>query len=253
MSTPTQHWDPRQYQENAGFVPELGRAVVDLLDPKAGESILDLGCGDGTLTIELARSGAEVVGVDASQEMVEAARLRGVQAYVMHGAELPFSDEFDAVFSNAALHWIRPPEAVVDGVWRALRPGGRFVGEFGGFGNVAAIIQALEVALAGRGLSAECPWYFPTPQTYAAMLEGAGFRVLAMEHFPRPTPLKGDARGWLETFAHSYLQSLSTSGRDEVLSEVVERLRSHLVDAEGNWHADYVRLRFRAERPRDAI
>jgi trans-aconitate methyltransferase len=133
-----QHWDPARYQRNAGFVAALGQPVVELLAPRSGERILDLGCGDGALTEVLARD-ARVTGVDASAEQVGAARARGLDAHVADGTRLGFAAEFDAVFSNAALHWMRDPDAVIDGVWRVLKPGGRFVGECGGAGNVATV------------------------------------------------------------------------------------------------------------------
>jgi trans-aconitate methyltransferase len=155
MSSPTQAWNPGQYQTNASFVAGLGKPVLALLNPRTGERVLDLGCGNGTLTKEIAHAGCNVVGIDSSREMVRAARAAGLDAEVVDGAALAFTAEFDAVFSNATLHWIKPPEAVVAGVWRALRPGGRFVGEFGGNGNVATIIDAIEAALRRQGISRE--------------------------------------------------------------------------------------------------
>lgn len=247
-----QDWDPHKYATNARFVAELGRPVLDLLAPRPGERILDLGCGDGVLTLEIARHGANVVGIDASSEMVAAARSSGVDAHCMDGAALQFADEFDAVFSNAALHWIKPPDAVATGVWRALRPGGRFVGEFGGSGNVAAITGAMEAVLSRRGVSASCPWFFPTSAEYTSLLERAGFAVGTIELFPRPTQLPGDVRGWLETFAQHYIHAVPKSERESVISAVAEDLRDVLTDASGDWFADYVRLRFSAEKPKDA-
>jgi len=141
-SSNLQHWNPEQYGRNARFVSELGMPVVELLSPRSGERILDLGCGDGALTVKLVELGCTVVGVDSSAEMVSVARLLGVDAHIMDGQSLAFVSEFDAVFSNAVLHWIKNPERVLAGVWRALKPGGRFVGEFGGYGNVAVIVTA---------------------------------------------------------------------------------------------------------------
>jgi SAM-dependent methyltransferase len=250
MSSRIQSWDPKQYQTNAGFVAELGKPVLDLLAPKRGERVLDLGCGDGTLTLEIARAGCDVIGIDSSEAMVEAARSAGVDAYLGDGAELGFVDEFDAIFTNATLHWIKPPERVVSGVWRALRCGGRFVGEFGGSGNVQTIIDAAEASLSKRGISASCPWYFPTPAEYAACLERAGFLVHAVELFPRPTPLPGDVSGWLEVFAQHYLNAVPEGDRNGLVTEIVAELRGSITDDGGNWFADYVRLRFSAEKPR---
>ena len=152
--TAEQHWLARRYAETAHFVPELRAAVLDLLAPYPGERVLDLGCGDGVLTDRIVASGAAVVAVDAAPDMVAAARVRGIDARVMRGQDLTFEREFDAVFSNAALHWMRPPEAVLSGVRRALKPGGRFVGEMGGHTNTAAIIVALSAVLGRRGLDA---------------------------------------------------------------------------------------------------
>ena len=249
MSSKIQSWDPKQYRTNAGYVAELGKPVLDLLDPKPGERVLDLGCGDGVLTLEIARLGCDVVGIDASKEMVEAARLSGVDAHLGDGSALTFVGAFDAVFTNAALHWIQPPEAVISGVWRSLRPGGRFVGEFGGRGNVATIIGAIEASLRKRGLDVTSPWFFPTPAEYAAKLENAGFTVHAIELFDRPTPLPGDVGGWLEIFAQHYLSAVADPEREGLLSEVVADLRDSNTDKDGSWFADYVRLRFNAEKP----
>src|SRR5690349_15390007 len=145
-----QRWDPQRYQENAGFVAVLGAPLLDMLAPKAGERILDLGCGDGALTEKIAAI-ATVVAVDASADQIKAARARGLDAHVADGTKLAFKSGFDAVFSNAALHWMRDPDAVIAGVWRALRPGGRFVAECGGAGNVEQIMRALVAALDRRG------------------------------------------------------------------------------------------------------
>src|SRR5262249_53616876 len=164
-----QTWDPERYARTARFVSELGAPVVELLAPVPGERILDLGCGDGALTETLVARGCRVVGVDASAAPGGAARRRGLDARVMDGQRLAFDGEFDAVFSNAALHWMEP-DRVIAGVWRALRPGGRFVGEFGGRGCVARIESALRAALARQGVdeSRIRPWYFPGDDEYRA-------------------------------------------------------------------------------------
>ncbi|RMD61039.1 MAG: methyltransferase domain-containing protein, partial [Alphaproteobacteria bacterium] len=213
--------------------------------------ILDLGCGDGALSERLVALGGEVVGVDASAEQVAAARRRGLDARVMDAAALCFEAEFDAVFSNAALHWMHPPAAVIAGVWRALKPGGRFVAEMGGHGNVARIVAALETALHRRGIdpAAANPWYFPTPQAYRALLQGQGFVVEAMDLIPRPTPLPGAMEDWLATFAESFIKRVPAPARRDYVGEVTEALRPDLCDPDGRWTADYVRLRFRARRP----
>lgn len=241
-----QEWDPRQYADNARFVTELGAPVLALLAPQPGERILDLGCGDGPLAARLAAMGCEVVGVDASPRMVAAARALGLDARVMDGEALAFEGEFDAVFSNAALHWMRDGAAVVAGVRRALRPGGRFVGEFGGAGNIRAIIGALNDGRARRGLPAVMPWFNPGPDEYAAMLEAQGFRVDTMELFPRPTLLPGSVRAWLATFAGAFAEGLPAADADPFLDEVTAALQAPLRGPDGGWVVDYVRLRFAA-------
>jgi trans-aconitate methyltransferase len=246
-----QTWDPERYARHARFVSELGAPVVELLAPKAGERILDLGCGDGALTAEFQALGCRVVGIDGSAAQVEAARARGLEARVMDGHALDFDAEFDAVFSNAAMHWMTRPHEVIGGVWRALVAGGRFVGELGGHGCVATIVAALEAALVRRAIDPHAvnPWYFPTDAEYRARLEAQGFRVDSIALIPRPTPLPGDITGWLETFAESFTSALAPEARGAFLVEVRDALRPALCDADGCWTADYVRLRFAATRP----
>jgi trans-aconitate methyltransferase len=168
----------------------------------------------------------------------------------MDGEALTFTDEFDAVFSNAALHWMKRADAVLAGVWRALLPGGRFVAECGGHGCVATIHAALLAALARRGIdgTAYDPWYFPTVEEYRGRLARRGFSVDSIALIPRPTPLPGDVVGWLETFAESFLVPVPVDDRPAFLAEVREALRPRLADADGRWTADYVRLRFAARK-----
>jgi SAM-dependent methyltransferase len=249
---PLQDWQAERYARNARFVTELGMPVVELLDPRPGERVLDLGCGDGALTLRLRQLGCDVVGVDAGPGMIAKARALGLDARLIDGHALPFEREFDAVLSNAALHWMRrDPPAVARGVARALKPGGRFVGEMGGHGNVAAITTALVAVLSARGLdgAAAIPWYFPTVEEYRLVLEAAGFLVERIELIPRPTPLPTDMEGWLDTFAEPFLKRLPQAERDRANAEVVALLRPSLCDRAGRWTADYVRLRFRAVLP----
>jgi SAM-dependent methyltransferase len=244
----TQSWDPQGYADNARFVAELGMPVVDLLAPRAGERILDLGCGDGFLTAKMAALGVTVVGVDASAAFIAAARALGLDARLGDAQRLAFTEEFDAVFSNAVLHWMKDPDAAIDGVWRALKPGGRFVAECGGQHCVAQIRAALGRALARRGIDAAAvdPWYFASAEEYGGRLRARGFVVETIAVFPRPTPLPGDVTGWLRTFAESFAAPVPPADRPAFLSEVQEDLRPALTDAQGRWIADYTRLRFRA-------
>ncbi len=241
-------WKADRYATHAPFVPLLGVPVLELLNPQPGERILDVGCGDAVLSDKIREAGASVVGIDSSPDMVEAAKRLGVDARLADAADLKFEAEFDAAFSNAALHWMnRDPDAVLKGVRRALRPGGRFVGEFGGHGNVAAVTVALLAVLSKHGIndpSALNPWYFPAPAEYRAKLERAGFDVESIELFPRPTILPTDMHGWLETFAEPFFQALPSSDRAGALHDVIGLPKPALCDAEGRWTVDYVRLRF---------
>jgi trans-aconitate methyltransferase len=249
---PNHDWKADRYAQHAHFVPALGAPVLELLEPQAGERILDLGCGDGVLTEKIAASGAVVVGVDAAADMIAAATRRGLDARVMDGGALEFSAEFDAVFSNAALHWMKQDrDAVIVGIHRALKPGGRFVAEMGGHGCVAAITIAIIAVLERHGIkdgAATIPWYFPTVDDYRARLERAGFKAAYIELIPRPTPLPTNMAGWIEVFAQSFLNRLPTDRRPRAVEEMVEMLRPVLCDEQGRWTGDYIRLRFAARR-----
>jgi len=246
-----QHWSAQRYAETAHFVPAFGATVVELLAPKAGERILDLGCGDGVLTEKIAAVGASVVAVDAAPDMVAAAKARGLDARVCAGQNLDFDREFDAVFSNAALHWMRPQEPVLAGVRRALKPGGRFVAEMGGHNNTAAIMIAFRAVLARYGVDSlkQMPWYFPSAAAYRAKLEAAGFRVEEIAIVPRPTPLEAGLKRWMETFCEDFVSPLAPADRERAIDEVCALLEPILRDETGLWIADYVRLRFHAVLP----
>ena len=250
---PAQIWDAAGYSANAHFVPALGQAVLDLLQARAGERILDLGCGDGVLTEKLVALGAQAVGIDSSPDMIAAARRRGLDARLMDARSLTFQDEFDAVFSNAALHWVKDdPDAPIAGAFRALKAGGRFVGEMGGHACVGAITVALLAALQQRGIQDPAAWipcYFPTVDEYETRLRRAGFVPQSIQLVPRPTLLPTGMRGWLETFANPYCAALLPGERNAFLEEATALLEPVLRDAQGRWTADYIRLRFAAVKP----
>lgn len=249
----TTRWDAARYAHHARFVADLGAAAADWLAPKPGERILDLGCGDGALTEKLAQAGAVVVGVDADADMIRAAQARGLDARQMDGMALAFDAEFDAVFTNAALHWMPRPGDVAAGVWRALKPGGRYVGEFGGFGNIAALRAGIRAVLLRRGypVPARETQYYPTAAAFSAVLAAAGFVDVEAVIVPRPTPLPTGMAGWLGTFRMGFLDHVGVGPgeRDAVIAEICDFLRPLLADDEGHWIADYVRLRFRAAKP----
>ncbi len=245
--TAKQTWDSHSYQRDTGFVAKYGEDVLSWLKPQSGERILDLGCGDGVLTKQIMSSDALVVGVDASESFVISARASGINAHVVDAHALEFDSEFDAVFSNAALHWMLEPEKVVEGVKRALKPGGRFVAEFGGFGNVAAVTTAMKavgVQMDGD-LSLASPWFFPTVNQYAGILTDHGFRVDDITSFYRPTVLPNGMRSWLQVMRAPFFEQYGTRA-DEAYEKVEAALIPTLCDNNGQWIADYVRLRFAA-------
>ncbi len=242
-----QRWESESYQRDTGFVSDYGADVLSWLEPLAGERILDLGCGDGVLTHKIAKSGADVVGADSSSSFIKTAKASGLDARVLDAQNLPFHREFDAVFSNAALHWMIHAEEVIRSVKRALKPNGRFVGEFGGFGNVAAIITAMRAV--GEELGGDPnrigPWFFPTVDQYSAMLEQQGFEVENIVTFYRPTPLPTGMRAWLKVMSGAFFDQYGDRA-DVALDKVEAVLKGSLCDHSGQWFADYVRLRFRA-------
>jgi trans-aconitate methyltransferase len=242
----TQVWNATAYAEVGAFVPSLGAGVLEWLNVQRGERVLDLGCGDGQLTAQIVAAGADVVGLDASAEMLAGARARGLDVQLGNAEALPFNCEFDAVFSNAALHWVRDQDAMLAGVHRALKPGGRFVAEMGGHGNVAAILVALTAVLERHGFAGleDGVNYYPAPEVYTERLARHGFAVEQMQLIPRPTPLAAGMRAWLTTFRSGVLAGVPEELRETVLDETVTLLEPALRDEHGHWTADYVRLRF---------
>lgn len=242
-----QTWNEQKYQKHADFVSKLGMPVVELLEPKSHERILDLGCGNGTIAQILGNLCQEVIGIDFSTDMVAAAQKLGVNAVVMDGENITLDTMFDAVFSNAALHWMLNPEKVLDGVHRILKTGGRFVGEFGGAGNIASILDAIQTIFSNHPEfgSFRHPWYFPSCEEYTALLETHGFKVEYMELIPRPTPID-DISNWIDIFGNGIMAHLTTAQQEQSKHEIREYLKSKLYSDETGWSADYVRLRFKA-------
>jgi trans-aconitate methyltransferase len=248
-------WDAKLYDAKHDFVWKFGAEVVSLLAPKTGERILDLGCGTGHLTAQIAESGAEVLGVDRSPEMVAAARKAypNLKFEIADARYLPFVEEFDAVFSNAALHWVLEPELALEGIRRALRPGGRFVAEFGGKGNIRAMEEAFDRALMDLGVARAAevrPWYFPSVGEYSTLVEKSGLEVRYAALFDRPTKLADGEKGlrnWITMFLGEYLSKVDSSKREEFFRRVEDNLRPKYF-RNGQWWADYRRLRVIAFR-----
>lgn len=249
-----QRWFADRYAANARFVSDLAEPLIEKLAPGRGDLILDLGCGDGALTKLVMDAGARVVGVDASIDQVMACQNRGIPSAVMDGHNLAFKEVFDAILTNAALHWMTSPNDVIDAMWNALKPGGRVIGEMGGAGNIARITRALTEALTRRNLQDRIvfPWFFPNEADYCERLESRGFVVNYMALMPRPTPLPGEITDWLDTFGEQFLFLLPERERAAFKEEVAEELEADLFDPNGRWVADYVRLRFTATRPEEA-
>lgn len=248
-----QNWNAAAYSVHASFVPEQGRALIEMLAPSEGMSVLDLGCGDGELTKELLDAGCEVMGVDASPDMVEAARANGIDVRLLDAQEMDFDREFDAVFSNAALHWMSDQYAVVRAVWRALVPGGRFVAECGGDGCLRVIREGIKSALAKRDVDYKSrnPWHFPEVGLYTKILENQGFSVRYIARIDRPTKLEHGLRAWLEVFTASHTRGFSDAERASFYDDVEKYCRPRLFSEKDGWIADYVRMRFDAVKPLD--
>jgi trans-aconitate methyltransferase len=248
-------WNAGLYDAKHSFVWERGADVLALLAPQENERILDLGCGTGHLTARVAASGARVVGLDSSPEMIAEAHKNfpELEFVVGDAREFRFEEPFDAVFSNAALHWIRDPEVVAHRVEEALAPGGRFVAEMGGQGNVERVIEGLRLGREAIGMPVEAgfnPWYFPTIGEYASLLETQGFEVTFALLFDRPTALEdgeGGLRNWIRMFGAGFCRDLTPAKEEELFFVVEQRLRKELF-RDGQWHIDYRRLRLAARR-----
>jgi len=241
----TSDWDAADYARVGGFVAALGQAALDLLDPRPGEHILDVGCGDGTLTLKIREAGASVVGIDNSESMIAAARAKGLDARLMDAAELKFTEAFDAVFSNATLHWILAKNRAARAIWFALKPGGRFAGEMGGEGNLALLREALDDVLVLRGFGPPTfasNWY-PSVEDFVAVYEQAGFKDVDARLIERPTALDHGVAAWVTTFRAGWLDraGVPLDQRQSIADQVADRV--------GTTTLDYVRLRFWMRKP----
>ena len=242
-----QSWNAKLYEDRHHYVSQMAEDLVTLLSPQPEEIILDLGCGTGHLGAKIAESGATVVGCDRAESMIEQARANypSLHFEVIDGEQLVAEKHFDAIFSNAALHWMSNAEAVVQGMSRALKLGGRLVAEFGGKGNIGKISTTLQETLATHGYPAPPQlWYFPSISEYSTLLETYGFEVVFMQLFDRPTPLEGEQglSNWVTMFASHLLATIPVDKRSQILHEIETKLRPHLY-REGTWFADYRRLR----------
>ena len=241
-------WNAELYDDKHSFVWKMAAGLLDLLDAKPGERILDLGCGTGPMAGEIAKKGATVVGVDRSPEMVEHARRNypELQFEVMDAREIVFAEPFDAVFSNATLHWIKEPERAVAGIAKALKPGGRFVAEFGGKRNVQELMLAAARAWKKLGLpGAPEPWYYPGIAEYSGILEQYGLEVTYANLFERPTPLEDGENGmrnWLKMFGSAFVGELPEERKEAALRAIEEECGGALL-RNGQWVMDYRRLR----------
>lgn len=241
-------WDTKLYDSKHSFISDLATDLVELLSPKVGECVLDLGCGTGHLTEKIAKAGAQVVGIDSSTNMIEQAQTNYPHLHfeVADARGLQFTEKFDAVFSNAVLHWIKEPEKVVASIWQALKPGGRFVAEFGGKGNVKTISSAIYNAMQAAGYATiESPWYFPSIGEYGTLLEKQGLQLIFGTLFERPTPLEdGDdgMKNWIRIFANSFFQTVPIDKQISIISDIENQLRPNLYKNDV-WFADYKRIR----------
>lgn len=242
-------WNSMLYDQNHSFVSKFGESIVELLAPQVGERVLDLGCGTGDLAKQIADLGSQVIGVDQSDNMITEAKRKypHIPFKVENARSLSYEREFDAVFSNAALHWIQAPEEVLSSIHKALIPGGRLVAEFGGKDNVKQIIDALLLQFQRNGIedgANRIPWYFPSIGEYTTLMEETGFHVSFAQHFARPTPLEGKdgLRNWLNMFGDSFFKGLTDRERDQLITDTENHLRPTMFQ-NGQWLADYKRIR----------
>jgi len=242
-------WNAKGYDQSFDFVSKFGEGIYSYLKPQTDERILDLGCGTGDLADKISRNGAAVMGVDSSVEMVETAKTKYPHIHFeqMDATALIFENEFDAIFSNAVLHWVLDKEKAIEGMHRALKKGGRLVLEFGGMHNIGTMLEALNSCMTKRGYHKNAAvdiWYFPSIGEYAIELEKLHFRVVHAEHFDRDTPLNGEEgmKDWFRMFGDRFFEGISDQEKEEILTEVEDQLKPTHYQM-GQWIADYKRLR----------
>jgi ubiquinone/menaquinone biosynthesis C-methylase UbiE len=240
------NWDASRYDESHGFVSKYGEDLIDLLAPQKGESILDVGCGTGDLVNSLSELECSVIGIDKSTNMIQQARTKypTIPFHVMDVLELDYKNEFDAVFSNATLHWVKQPKDALQAIYNALKNGGRFVAEFGGQGNVAMITDEIRQQFKRKGIQYESPWYFPSIGQYTSLMEEVGFRVTLAVHYERSTLLEGERgmRNWIEMFGTSLFESEPLDRKNDIITEVEKNLKGSMCK-DNQWIADYKRIR----------
>jgi SAM-dependent methyltransferase len=241
------NWDAKRYQKEGSFVSKMAMGVVELLDPQKDEKIFDVGCGEGELATEIQKYGAVVFGIDMSQDMVLSAKDKGIDAKVEDILQIQYANVFDAVFSNAVLHWVGKPEIVAKNIYQALKENGRFVGEFGGYGNCGSVVESIQEVFSEHPEFGEFnnPWYFPKADEYKEVLQSNGFDVKYCEIIPRDTPVK-DIKTWLDLFANGIIKDLDESQKEYFKNQVQKKVKSKLYDTTNGWFVDYVRIRFNA-------
>lgn len=242
------NWNAHLYDTNHGFVSKYGASLITLLAPNQGEKVLDLGCGTGDLTKELSEANVDVIGVDKSPNMINQAidKYPHLQFHIQDATELAYKDEFDAVFSNAALHWIKSPQKALENIYASLKQGGRFVAEFGGKENVTILTNELirQIRMAGFSFDeTQFPWYFPSIADYTYLMEKVGFRVTFARHYDRPTKLAGadGLSNWLHMFAKDFFTHIPEDARKKMITNMENELKDYIY-REGNWIADYKRI-----------
>lgn len=243
------YWNAHLYDQNHSFVSKYGNSLIELLAPKQGEKILDLGCGTGDLAKKLYDIGVNIIGVDKSNNMIREAmgKYPNITFMVRDAIDLSYNIEFDAVFSNATLHWVKQPKQALHCIYQSLKSGARFVAEFGGKGNVQIITDEIIHQFKELGIEyklEQFPWYYPSIGEYTSLMEEIGFRVIFAQHFDRPTPLDGEngLKNWIEMFGSQMFESIDKDRKDYIITKVQNNLKEILYK-DGNWIADYKRIR----------